>query len=48
MFTRNYKISKKSRACEYLRIVNAIEEGLAREKDIIEKGIQNSLFFLKG
>ncbi|WP_215538868.1 chromosome replication/partitioning protein [Borreliella bavariensis] len=46
MFTRNYKIAK-SQAYEYLRIANAIEEGLVQEKDIIEKGIQNSLFFLK-
>lgn len=44
MFTRNYKIAK-SQAYEYLRIANAIEEGLIQENDIIEKGIQNSLFF---
>ncbi|APS99244.1 permease (plasmid) [Borreliella mayonii] len=46
MFTRNYKIAK-SQAYEYLRIANAIEEGLVQEKYIIENGIQNSLFFLK-
>ncbi|WP_215821323.1 chromosome replication/partitioning protein [Borreliella bavariensis] len=46
MFTRNYKIAK-SQAYEYLRIANAIEEGLIQENDIIKKGIQNSLFFLK-
>uniref|UniRef100_UPI00067F429A chromosome replication/partitioning protein n=1 Tax=Borreliella garinii TaxID=29519 RepID=UPI00067F429A len=46
MFTRDYKIAK-SQAYEYLRIANAIEEGLIQENDIIEKGIQNSLFFLK-
>ncbi|WP_420025682.1 chromosome replication/partitioning protein [Borreliella valaisiana] len=46
MFTRNYKIAK-SQAYEYLRIANAIEEGLVQEKDIIENGIQNSLFLLK-
>ncbi|WP_235633180.1 chromosome replication/partitioning protein [Borreliella mayonii] len=46
MFTRNYKIAK-SQTYEYLRIANAIEEGLAWEKDIIENSIQNSLFFLK-
>ncbi|WP_418904988.1 chromosome replication/partitioning protein [Borreliella lusitaniae] len=46
MFTRNYKIAK-SQAYEYLRIANAIEEGLVQEKDIVENGIQNSLFFLK-
>ncbi|WP_210376655.1 chromosome replication/partitioning protein [Borreliella valaisiana] len=46
MFTRNYKIAK-SQAYEYLRIANAIEEGLVKEKDIIENGIQNSLFLLK-
>ncbi len=44
MFTRDYKIAK-SQAYEYLRIANAIEEGLIQENDIIEKGIQNSLFF---
>ncbi|WNZ70098.1 chromosome replication/partitioning protein [Borreliella garinii] len=44
MFTRNYKIAK-SQAYEYLRIANAIEEGLIQENYIIEKGIQNSLFF---
>lgn len=44
MFTRNYKIAK-NQAYEYLRIANAIEEGLIQENDIIEKGIQNSLFF---
>lgn len=44
MFTRNYKIAK-SQAYEYLRIANVIEEGLIQENDIIEKGIQNSLFF---
>ncbi len=47
MFTRDYKIAK-SQAYEYLRIANAIEEGLIQENDIIEKGIQNSLFFFKG
>ncbi|WP_424632587.1 chromosome replication/partitioning protein [Borreliella lusitaniae] len=46
MFTRNYKIAK-SQAYEYLRIANAIEEGLVQEKDIVENGIQNSLFLLK-
>ncbi|OJH14536.1 permease, partial (plasmid) [Borreliella bissettiae] len=46
MFTRNYKIAK-SQAYEYLRMANAIEEGLVQEKYIIENGIQNSLFFLK-
>ncbi|WP_417903174.1 chromosome replication/partitioning protein (plasmid) [Borreliella andersonii] len=46
MFTKNYKIAK-SQAYEYLRIANAIEEGLVQEKDIIEKGTQNSLIFLK-
>nr|WP_010258928.1 chromosome replication/partitioning protein [Borreliella burgdorferi] len=46
MFTRNYKISK-NQTYKYLRIANAIEEGLAWEKGIIENGIQNSLFFLK-
>ncbi len=44
MFTRDYKIAK-SQAYEYLRIANAIEEGLIQENDIIEKGIQNSYFF---
>ncbi|WP_421114419.1 chromosome replication/partitioning protein (plasmid) [Borreliella americana] len=46
MFTRSYKIAK-SQAYEYLRIANAIEEGLVQEEYIIENGIQNSLFFLK-
>ncbi len=38
MFTRNYKIAK-SQTYKYLRIANAIEEGLAWEKGIIENGI---------
>ncbi len=46
MFTRDYKIAK-SQAYEYLKIANAIDEGLVQENDIIEKGMQNSLFFLK-
>ncbi|WP_234925527.1 MULTISPECIES: plasmid partition family protein [Borreliella] len=44
MFTRDYKIAK-SQAYEYLKIANAIDEGLVQENDIIEKGMQNSLFF---
>ncbi|WNZ73077.1 chromosome replication/partitioning protein [Borreliella garinii] len=47
MFTMNYKIAK-SQAYEYLRIANAIEEGLIQKNDIIEKGIQNSFYFFKG
>ncbi|WP_234929515.1 plasmid partition family protein [Borreliella garinii] len=44
MFTRDYKIAK-SQAYEDLKIANAIDEGLVQENDIIEKGMQNSLFF---
>ncbi|WP_024653055.1 chromosome replication/partitioning protein [Borrelia persica] len=45
-FTRTYRIAK-SQAYEYVRMANALKEGLIEEIYIIENGIQNTLLFLR-
>ncbi|AFI31986.1 chromosome replication/partitioning protein [Borrelia crocidurae] len=45
-FTRHYRIAK-TQAYEYLKIANAIQEGLVEEKDIIENGIHDIILSLR-
>ncbi|QTL84321.1 chromosome replication/partitioning protein [Borrelia miyamotoi] len=45
-FTRHYKIAK-TQAYEYLKIANAMEEGLIEEQDIIKNGIHNIILSLR-
>ncbi|UPA11369.1 chromosome replication/partitioning protein (plasmid) [Borrelia parkeri] len=45
-FTKNYKIAK-TQAYEYLKIANAMEEGLVEEQDIIENGIHDVILSLR-
>ncbi|AHH09040.1 chromosome replication/partitioning protein (plasmid) [Borrelia anserina] len=45
-FIKNYKLAK-TQVYAYLRLANAIEEGLLEEQYIIENGINNSLSLIK-
>ncbi|ACH94230.1 chromosome replication/partitioning protein [Borrelia duttonii] len=45
-FTKNYKLAK-TQAYDYLKIANAIEEGIIEEEFLVQNGFRQTLFVLR-
>ncbi|WP_215539877.1 chromosome replication/partitioning protein [Borreliella bavariensis] len=45
-FTKDYKLAK-TQAYDYLRIANAIEEGIIEEEFLVQNGFRQTLFLLR-